>query len=342
MRLWLLRIVLLQVFLSACVFSISVSAEEFNQFNLDMILAKRGDPVAQFYVAGDYEEGRGIHKDLRKAFDWYKTAAKQKHNGAQFKVGEFYDNGWGVKEDKEKALFWYKKAELNGSRRAKKYLNRLELRKQIETSARAKKELARKRRLAVEKETKDRQRHLAAEKAKRENQARYAKARENARQKKMLMAKSLAVVSLKNRKSPAHNKTTTIANYMRILLGNEWHSKTAAAELLPSALNNCLKSSAKKLVCFSHKQQVVIGGSEIAFTSKSIINRFNHNGDFSVRYYFNVLDVYAASSPANSVDPLGLRTEKGWQKPEQSMTCNINNRQKIKCVHKGHHFYFQP
>ncbi|NOZ37374.1 MAG: hypothetical protein GXP11_04760 [Gammaproteobacteria bacterium] len=345
MRLLLVRILLLHIFLSACVFSISVSAEEFNQFKLDMMLAKRGDPVAQFYVAGDYEEGRGVRKDLLKAFDWYKTAANKKHNGAQFKLGEFYEHGWGVKEDKDRALFWYKKAEQNGSRRAKKHLNKLELSKQVEASARVKKELERKRRLVAEKVKKEKQRHLAAEKAKRERQARHAKIREKTRQKKARMAKSSVAVSLpvssKNKKLSAQDKTAAIANYMQVLLKNKWHSKTAVAELLPSALNNCLKSSAKELVCFSRKQQAVLGDSEITFTTKSVINSFKYNGDFNVRYYFNVLDVHAASSPAKAVDAFGLRLEKGWQEPEQSMQCNISNRKKLKCMRKGRNFYFQ-
>lgn len=346
MRLLLIRILLLQIFLSGCVFSISVSAEEFNQFKLDMMLAKRGDAAAQFYVASDYEEGRGVTKNLLKAFEWYKTAANKKHNGAQFKLGEFYENGWGVRKDRGKALFWYKKAEQNGSRQAEKYLNKLEASKRIEISASLKREQERKRQLAVEKEKKDRQRHLAAEKAKRERQIRYAKAREKARHKKVLMAKSLVAVSSppvrpKNKKLSPQEKSAAIANYMRILLNNKWHSKTAAAELLPSASNNCLKSG-KELVCFSHKQQAVVEASEVTFTSKSIINGFKSTGSFNVRYYFNVLDVQAASSPAKAVGVLGLRVEKGWQEPEQNMTCTISNREKIKCTHKGRNFYFRP
>ncbi|VAX14126.1 hypothetical protein MNBD_GAMMA24-2531 [hydrothermal vent metagenome] len=345
MRLRLIRVLVLPIFLFCYAFSISANAEEFNQFKLDMILAKRGDPVAQFYVAGDYEEGRGIHKDLLKAFEWYKTAANKKHNGAQFKLGEFYENGWGVKADKEKALFWYKKAEQNGSRRAKKYLNKLELGKQVEASNRAKKELDRKRRLAAEKAKKEKQRHLAAERGKRERQARQTRARERTRHKKVLIAKSSPAASLsvssRRKKLSAQDKTAAITNYMQVLLNNKWHSKTAVAELLPSALNNCLKSSDKELVCFSHEQRAVIGDSEITFTSKSVINSFKHNGDFRVRYYFNVLDVHAASTPAKPVDGFGLREQKGWQEPEQSMQCHINNRKKLKCVHGGHDFYFQ-
>ena len=346
MRLRLVRILLLQIFLFGCGFAVTVNAEEFNQFKLDMMLAKRGDPVAQFYIAGNYEEGRGVGKDLRKAFEWYKTAANKRHSGAQFKLGEFYENGWGVKADKEKALFWYKKAEQNGSRLAKDYLNKIEAGKQVQENARAKKELERKRRLANEKAKKEKQRHLMAARAKREKQIQQAKARENARHKKALTAKPPARVALpvssKNKKLSVQEKTAARAKYMQILLNNKWHNKTVAADLLPSELNNCLKSSDRELVCFSREQQAVIGHSQLTFTSKSVINNFKYNGDFRVRYYFNVLNMRNISAPDEAQDPLGLRVEKGWQEPEQHMQCNISNRKKLKCVHKGKNFYFQP
>ncbi len=346
MRLLLVRILLLQIFLFGCGFAVTVSAEEFNQFKLDMMLAKRGDPVAQFYIAGDYEEGRGVGKDLRKAFEWYKTAANKRHSGAQFKLGEFYENGWGVKADKGKALFWYKKAEQNGSRLAKDYLNKVEAGKQAQENARAKKELERKRRLANEKAKKEKQRHLTAAKAKREKQIRQAKARENARHKKLLTAKPLALAALpaksKNKKLSAQDKAAAIAKYMQVLFNSKWRSKTVAVELLPSALNNCLKSSAKELVCFSREQQAVIDNSQLTFTSKSVINNFKSNGDFKVRYYFNVLNMHNASMPDKVLAPLGLRAEKGWQEPEQTMLCNISNRKKLKCTHNGKNFSFQP
>ncbi len=344
MQLVLARILLLQIFLSCCGFATTVNAEGFDQFKLDIMLAKRGDPVEQFYLGGDYEEGRGVHKNLVKAFEWYSIAAKNGHNGAQFKLGEFYENGLGIKVDKKKALFWYKKAERNGSRLAKEYLSKLEANKRVEASAKVKEEIKRKRRLANEQAKKrEKQRHLAAEKVR---QARQIRARKAARQRKLAMAKPIGVVTMpassNTKKLSAKDRTALIAKYIKVLLNNKWHAKTIPAELLPSSLNNCLKSSEKELVCFSRKQHIIIKNSQLTFTSKSIINDFNYNGDFSIRYYFNVLDVRDASASGESSDPLGLRVEKGWQEPEQSMNCNISNKKKLKCVHNGQNFYFQP
>ncbi|MCW9025254.1 MAG: sel1 repeat family protein, partial [Gammaproteobacteria bacterium] len=89
-------IIKLGVLLAICSHSVLLQAAGFDQFKLDMLLAQRGDSGAQFYVASAYEEGRGVAKDLTKAFEWYNKAAANKHNGAQFKVGECYANGWGV------------------------------------------------------------------------------------------------------------------------------------------------------------------------------------------------------------------------------------------------------
>ncbi len=343
MQLALARVLLLQIFLSCCGFAVTVHAEEYDQFKLDLMLAKRGDSGAQFSVAGAYEEGRGVRKDLGKAFEWYNIAAKTKHKGAQFKLGEFYENGWGVKADKAKAQFWYQKAERNGSRMAKEHLKKLEISKQAEASSKAKKETERKRYLANEKAKKERQ--LAAAKAKREKDIRQAKAREAARKKKSVAAKSVTVVTpsvnAKKKKVSAQDRATAIARYRNTLLKNKWHSKVVAAEVLPSLSNSCLQTSETELVCFSHEQQTVIGNSQVTFTSKSVINNFKYNGDFTVSYYFNVLNVGAALAPGRASDPLGLRVEKGWQEPQQSMKCNIINARKLKCSRNGQTLYFQ-
>ena len=348
MQLLLVRIFSLSVFLLFCGMTASVNAEEYNQFKLDLILAKRGDAGAQFYVASAYEEGQGVSKDLGKAFEWYSQAAKNRHSGAQFKLGEFYENGWGVKADKNKALSWYKAAEKNGSRLAKERLKKLDTNKQAELAAKAKKEAERKRHLASEKAEKERRKKAAQ--AKREKEAR--KARERARKKKLAKAKTTAVAAVpatskksaspKKKKLSEKEKAAARAKYMDALLKNKWHSRSVAAEVLPSALNSCLRSSESEVVCFSREQQTTMGTSQLTFTTKSVINGFKYYGDFTVSYYFNVLDIRDAPSAASASEFLGLRAEKGWQEPQQSMKCNIRNSRQLKCKRKGKIFYFQP
>lgn len=323
MQLALARILLLQIFLSCSGFSITVFAEEYDQFELDLILAKRGDSDAQFSVAGAYEEGREVPKDLAKAFYWYGVAAKNKHNDAQYKLGEFYENGWGVEVDKKEAQFWYKQAQQNGSRLFG-YQTRPVVSKRIETSAKAKNEEM-KRHAADEKSKKEKQRQLAAS-ARRERDAYQAKLRDAARQKKVVQVQDKAAVS---------------AKYMQLVLKNNWYSKAVKSVVLPSSLNNCLQSSDTELVCFSREQQAVIGRSRIVFTTKSIIHDFSYTGDFTVSYYFNVVNVYDATVKGNASDPLGLRAEKGWQEPRQSMQCNISNTKELKCMHNGRNYFFR-
>jgi len=337
MQLALTRILLLQIFMSCCGLTITAYADVYNQFQLDLMLAKRGDPGAQFSVAGAYEEGRDVRKDLGKALNWYSLAAKSNNNAAQFKLGQFYENGWGVKADKKKAQFWYRKAEQNGSRLATAYLRKLEVNKQVEATAKARRKEVKQRHLANEKARKKKERQMAAARTRREKAARQ----QNSVRAKSIIAVA-ALASAKKKKFLEKDKAAARAKYMQFLLKNKWHSKAIASEVLPSSLNNCLRSSETELVCFSREQQAVIGNSRVTFTTKSIINNFKYNGDFTVSYYFDVLNVHDALVSGSESDPLGLRVEKGWQEPQQSMKCNISNARKLKCRRNGQNFFFQP
>lgn len=316
---------MLYVVFSSCVF-----AEEFNQFRLDLLLANRGDIEAQFSVAGAYEEGKGIAKDLVKAFEWYYAAAKSNHNDAQFKLGEFYDKGLGVKANKEKAKFWYKKARQNGSRLASAYNRKPIVGKQVLKTVELKK--------IETKEKYEQKRNTASKKQKKAKAPRLAvgiKQKLNVQQTKLQILTQKKIVKDKDR-------AAAMAKHMQVLLNNKWSGRTVTSELLPSSHNNCLQSSKAELVCFSHEQQAVFGKSKIVFTTKSIFKDFRYNGDFTIDYYFQVLSVSDNSAPGKTYDTLGLRVEKGWQEPPQSMKCNISNTKELKCTRNGRHYYFRP
>ena len=333
--------------LMLCVFaSLPLHAEEFNQFKLDLMLAKRGDPGAQFYVATAYEEGRGVKKDLKQAFEWFSKAAKNKHNGAQFKLGEFYEHGWGVKKDQARAEAWYRTAEKNGSRLAGKRLAQIKAEKQAALKAKSSKEAAAARKKRLEQERKQRQareRRLAAEKARREKKAREAKARKVKAKAPVTVASVKPAVRSKpkaKKLSPAE-KAALIGKHAKAVFSRKWYDAQGAASVLPSSLNNCLESSDNEIVCFSKEQRKIIAHSEVAFTSKSIMKDFKPNGDFILSYYFNVLDISDSPEAGVSQDPLGLRVEKGWQEPEQKMACSIK-KQKIQCKKSGNSFIYHP
>ncbi|CAI2180958.1 337_t:CDS:2 [Funneliformis geosporum] len=83
---------------------------EENNIKIYKKLAKQNNSDIQYYLGFCYENGIGIKKDLKKAFDYYKKATGNGNKFAQFNVGMFYQNGWGVKEDLDKAFEFFEKS----------------------------------------------------------------------------------------------------------------------------------------------------------------------------------------------------------------------------------------
>ena len=52
--------------------------------------------------------------NYKKAFEWYKKAAKQGFAKAQYNLGIMYQNGQGVDVNYKKAFEWYEKAAEQG------------------------------------------------------------------------------------------------------------------------------------------------------------------------------------------------------------------------------------
>jgi len=309
----------------------------YDQFKLDLLLAKRGDAGAQFYVASAYEEGRGVKKDINKAIGWYSKAAKNNHNGAQYKLGEFYEKGLGLKKDITKAGNWYKKAAANGSRLAKARLAKASSGKKINQgkaklqAAEKKKEDVRKRRLAEEstrqekeKKKKQHQDQLAAARAAREKDRR-------AKQQKLVKAKRVSKKAL---------TAISIPDIMDVVLHGQWSRHSRPAGLLPSSLNRCLKAGEKEIVCFSKEQYRIVGNSQLTFTSKTTLSDFNSKGQFTITYFYNVLDSTSSSEEGGDIDPFGLRAEKGWQEPYLKMACQAKNRKQLRCSRAGQMFVY--
>lgn len=73
-------------------------------------LAEEGVPKAQANVGWMYQSGKGMPKDLKKAYQWYLKAASQKHEIAQNNLGVMYEKGWGVKANLKRATYWYREA----------------------------------------------------------------------------------------------------------------------------------------------------------------------------------------------------------------------------------------
>lgn len=77
-------------------------------------LVEQGDAEAQYNLATNYEDGRGVERNMQKAIELYRLAANQDYTEAQYYLGVIYDKGRGVTSDDVKAREWYHIAANNG------------------------------------------------------------------------------------------------------------------------------------------------------------------------------------------------------------------------------------
>ncbi|NQU71408.1 MAG: SEL1-like repeat protein, partial [Rhodospirillales bacterium] len=73
-------------------------------------LAESGDPRAQYNLAVMYLKGRGVEKNLARAFDLQQRAAKGGLAAAQHGLAIMYYRGEGAERDYRKAAEWFRRA----------------------------------------------------------------------------------------------------------------------------------------------------------------------------------------------------------------------------------------
>ena len=100
-------------------------AMEAASFELMRQLAQDGDPVAEYalglrYFQGD--ENNGLARDEKQAFRWFSRAAEHGSLAAQAKLGFVYWGGRGVPKDLNKAYFWTVLARARGDQENKDLL----------------------------------------------------------------------------------------------------------------------------------------------------------------------------------------------------------------------------
>ena len=98
---------------------LSVAAEELEK------LAKAGDAWAQGTLGTFYYHGRGVNKDLKKAFELQKQAAENGNAQAQYNISTSYYEGIGTEKDYKKAFEWAQKAAKKGKVRAHRVLAKM-------------------------------------------------------------------------------------------------------------------------------------------------------------------------------------------------------------------------
>ncbi len=308
-------------------FAAQAESTDVDQFKLDLIMAKRGDFDAQFSVGAAYEYGRGVKRDLKQAFYWYKKAASNGHHRAQFKVGEFYEHGkGGVKQDLRNARIWYRLATLGNVREARARLQRLE------SPAVAAKAAPK----------------TAPPRATSRTRPQTAKARPHpkpkpkpaSRPRKPTPPTRIARAPAKPappRRPPAPRYDP--AAIPGIIQAGKWQGRQVPNLILPTG-SRCLHSGKTKIICFSPKQRLTVGNTEYVFITKSTLADFQPDGRFTVSYLFNVSDMKPASRPRPGPNPFGLRAEKGWQEPVRRLSCQLLRKDRIVCQHDGERLTF--
>ncbi len=79
-------------------------------YDIWLPLANKGYAKAQATLGWMYHTGKGVEKDMSKAFEWYEKAARQNHPIAQNNLGVFYEQGLSVGRSASKAAKWYREA----------------------------------------------------------------------------------------------------------------------------------------------------------------------------------------------------------------------------------------
>jgi TPR repeat protein len=75
----------------------------------------KDNPLVDFKVGYQYENGLGVPQDYAEAMRWYLKAAKQGNANASFRIASLYFKGIGVPQDYQEAMKWSKKAADQGN-----------------------------------------------------------------------------------------------------------------------------------------------------------------------------------------------------------------------------------
>jgi uncharacterized protein len=81
-------------------------------------LSAQGGALAQYALGQMYRHGKGVPKDIKLAFKWYRKSAEQGNKLAQHILGFIYYKGVGVPRDYNVAVKWFRKSAEQGFAKA--------------------------------------------------------------------------------------------------------------------------------------------------------------------------------------------------------------------------------
>lgn len=82
------------------------------------VFAQKGSADAQNTLAGMYQQGQGVNKNIELALRWWEKSALQGHVLAQLNLGRIYAQGGDVERDTYQATFWLNMAAAQGQQDA--------------------------------------------------------------------------------------------------------------------------------------------------------------------------------------------------------------------------------
>ncbi len=92
-----------------------------------LALANQNNTDAQRELSYRFEDGNGVEKDLKHAFEWQLKAAMAGADDDQARIAWFYEKGLGTEADPFQAAMWYKKSAVQGNKYAQNLLGLLQV-----------------------------------------------------------------------------------------------------------------------------------------------------------------------------------------------------------------------
>ena len=275
--------------------------------------ANEGDMSSQFIIGSRYENGTGVERNLEKAYQWYAKAAAQGHPLAQQKMEDRTTSDTKVEKTKDED--------------AQQQVKETRVKEQTAQAAKAREQALREQAAKTARELVLRE-HAA--KAVREQAVAKEQAAKAAQPVVKANPEPVATV-----KAAPHESPDIVINAMDIVLKGSWKRNQTPAEYLPSTKTSCLQAGDGEVVCFSQELQRTVGNSSLMYTAKAILSNFAKNGEFTINYVYNVVDIDTAKNPAPSQDRDGIAdiaVKLGWQEPGRNLDCKAINDKAITCV----------
>ena len=95
--------------------------------NYNIMMVERGDAYSMGMLGDRYYYGKDVKQNYAKAVEWYQKAAELGVELAQYNLAGCYEEGRGAAKDRPIALDWYKKAAAQGLYEAKRAVLRMDM-----------------------------------------------------------------------------------------------------------------------------------------------------------------------------------------------------------------------